>query len=218
MKGILPLAMAGWMWLLPLLPAFATTPPELDAVCGILLEDERLPTRQLASLAGSDPPWAVEDRACAHVLKCVLETRRAQEDGEAAGTPAAPTPAIDALCAEVAVLAGLSTEELRELLKRAEGRLAEGAKPPGLLACHDFLRCLFASSDRPWKEEFERICAQTEVASSLPDAEVSKLIEESAALLKRLEAMNDSAVKVYVFRLRKCREFFEYVLQLRGES
>ena len=65
-----------------------------------------------------------------------------------------------------------------------------------------------------WKEEFERLCAQTEIAATLPDQQIRDLIKDSDALLERLESLRDRQVKVYVFRLKKCRMFFEFALEL----
>ena len=65
-----------------------------------------------------------------------------------------------------------------------------------------------------WKEEFERLCAQTEIAATLPDQQIRDLIKDSDALLERLESLRDRQVRVYVFRLKKCRMFFEFALEL----
>ena len=65
-----------------------------------------------------------------------------------------------------------------------------------------------------WKAEFERLCAQTETASTLPDQQIRDLINDSDALLKKLESLEDSQVRVYVFRLKKCKAFFEFTLEL----
>jgi len=64
-----------------------------------------------------------------------------------------------------------------------------------------------------WKEEFERLCAQTEIAATLPDQQIRDLIKDSDALLEKLESLKDRQVRVYVFRLKKCRMFFEYSLE-----
>ena len=65
-----------------------------------------------------------------------------------------------------------------------------------------------------WKEEFERLCAQTGIAATLPDQQIRDLIKDSDALLEKLESLKDRQVRVFVFRLKKCRMFFEYSLEL----
>ena len=66
-----------------------------------------------------------------------------------------------------------------------------------------------------WKEEFERICIQTEVATSLSAEQLRKLVSDSDKLLDRLDHLQDPRAKIYIFRLRNCKEFFVYALQLQ---
>jgi hypothetical protein len=75
-----------------------------------------------------------------------------------------------------------------------------------------FSHAAFASS---WTEDFDRICAQTEDAGSLPTAQLKELVKESDKLLEVIETGNDPGKKVYIFRLRKCRNLFAYILDLR---
>lgn len=70
-----------------------------------------------------------------------------------------------------------------------------------------------SNQDGPWKTEFERICAQTEIATSLSEEQLEKLINDADALLDRLREVEDPWAKVYIFRLEKCRDFFEFALQ-----
>ena len=67
---------------------------------------------------------------------------------------------------------------------------------------------------KPWKEEFERICAQTTIATSLTPAQLQVLIRDSDDLLKRLGKVADPWAKIYIFRLRKCSDFFKFALEL----
>lgn len=66
-----------------------------------------------------------------------------------------------------------------------------------------------------WKDEFDRICGQTEDAGSLSAERLRLLLKDSDALLNRLEAVSDPAKKVYVLRLQKCKSFFAYMLALK---
>jgi len=67
---------------------------------------------------------------------------------------------------------------------------------------------------KPWKEEFERICAQTITATSLTPTELQALIRDSDHLLKRLGKVKDPWAKIYIFRLKKCSDFFKFALEL----
>ena len=72
----------------------------------------------------------------------------------------------------------------------------------------------FASA-QSWLEDFDNICAQAEVADSLPTAKLKELAIESDKLLGVIEASDDPRKKVYIFRLKKCRNFFVYITGLR---
>ena len=66
-----------------------------------------------------------------------------------------------------------------------------------------------------WDEDFDKICSQAEDADSLPTAKLKELVMESDKLLEVIEAGNDPRKKVYIFRLRKCRNLFIYIMNLR---
>ncbi len=65
-----------------------------------------------------------------------------------------------------------------------------------------------------WDAEFERICAQTGVATALDATQLQKLISDSDELLPRLESLPPDKARLYSFRLKSCRSFFVYALQL----
>jgi len=69
-----------------------------------------------------------------------------------------------------------------------------------------------------WKEEFDRLCGQTVVATSLSSEQLRALVADSDALLARLDGVNDPGKKVYVLRLQKCRSFFAYMLGLKEQG
>ncbi len=71
------------------------------------------------------------------------------------------------------------------------------------------------ASAQSWIEDFDRICSQAEDADSLPTAKLKGLVVESDKLLEVIEAGNDPRKKVYIFRLRKCRNLFVYIMDLR---
>ena len=71
------------------------------------------------------------------------------------------------------------------------------------------------ASAQSWVEDFDRICGQAEAADSLPTARLKELVMESDKLLEVIEAGNDPRKKVYIFRLKKCRNLFVYIMNLR---
>ncbi len=67
-----------------------------------------------------------------------------------------------------------------------------------------------------WKEELERLCSFTEVSSTLADDELLQLVKGSDVLLEKLESLEASKVKVYIFRLKKCRNMYVYTMDIRA--
>ncbi len=66
-----------------------------------------------------------------------------------------------------------------------------------------------------WKEEFKRLCSYTDVAHTLPVEELQQLVKDSDVLLEKLKALEASEVKVYIFRLKKCRNMYVYTLEVK---
>src|SRR5574340_848350 len=71
------------------------------------------------------------------------------------------------------------------------------------------------ASAQSWVEDFDRICSQAEEADSLPTTKLQELVVESDKLLGVIEAGDDPRKKVYIFRLKKCRNLFAYIINLR---
>ena len=71
------------------------------------------------------------------------------------------------------------------------------------------------ASAQSWIKDFDKICGQTEDADSLSTAKLKELVIESDKLIEVIEAGNDPRKKVYIFRLRKCRNLFVYIIDLR---
>ena len=71
------------------------------------------------------------------------------------------------------------------------------------------------ASAQSWIDDFDKICGQAEEADSLPTAKLKELVMESDKLLEVIGADNDPRKKVYIFRLKKCRNLFVYIMNLR---
>jgi len=72
-----------------------------------------------------------------------------------------------------------------------------------------------SGAEEPWREDFDRTCAKTQVAMELSVSELKQLIERCAALQKVIEAQDDSVRKVYGKRLQLCRNLYAYVLDYK---
>jgi hypothetical protein len=79
-----------------------------------------------------------------------------------------------------------------------------------------FLASPIPCSAEPWKDAFSRLCGYTEDAGTLPTEELGKIIAECETLLGDIEKLDVPDKKVYLFRLQKCRNFYQYTLELRN--
>ena len=64
-----------------------------------------------------------------------------------------------------------------------------------------------------WREEFDAVCAKTDVAMTLSRDELSDLIGRCDRLKARIEAEEESTRKVYLRRLRMCQVLYRFVLE-----
>jgi len=67
-----------------------------------------------------------------------------------------------------------------------------------------------------WKEEFDNVCAETDVAMTLSIEELTELLGRCDRLKKRIEAEDESTRKVYFRRVQMCQDLYRYVLQSKN--
>lgn len=66
-----------------------------------------------------------------------------------------------------------------------------------------------------WHEEFEEICSKVQMGDSLSREELRVLVERADKLVPLIKESTDPKKKVYIFRLKKCRSFFDFTLQMK---
>ncbi len=70
-----------------------------------------------------------------------------------------------------------------------------------------------------WKDEVEDICFRTGDADSYSIEELQALIDRSNKLLKKIKASDNRRKKMYIMRLKKCRNFFAFTIDVKqGED
>jgi hypothetical protein len=79
-------------------------------------------------------------------------------------------------------------------------------------------RSWLGSSWADLKAEFDRICAQVQVAPSLSEAEIRLLIEDCRALREALLQSENPQAKVFFKRIQMCEDFFEYSLEVQSDA
>jgi hypothetical protein len=78
------------------------------------------------------------------------------------------------------------------------------------------VRAAYAQDD--WKKEFEEICARTDDAMSFGREELKGLISRCDKLKPAIEALDESARKVYLRRLQLCRDLLAFVLESKEKN
>lgn len=82
-----------------------------------------------------------------------------------------------------------------------------------LIAVLPALAGRLALAEEDWKTEFDSICSKTTDAMALPGTEVRALIERCDRLRPRIEKLGESEAKVYLKRLRMCKDLFVFALE-----
>lgn len=86
-----------------------------------------------------------------------------------------------------------------------------------MLAAAMLLVCMLplAAPAGDWRVEFDDICARVDTADSLSSEELARLISRADDVIRQIDESGDPARKVFMTRLKRCRDFFEFTLQTR---
>ncbi len=75
-----------------------------------------------------------------------------------------------------------------------------------------------ALAEEDWQAEYEAICGKTQDAMSLSPAELGGLIERCDKLEPKIESLDGTKKKVYMKRLKMCRDLFSFTLESKEKS
>jgi hypothetical protein len=64
-----------------------------------------------------------------------------------------------------------------------------------------------------WKAEFDDVCSKTTDAMALTKTELKGLIDRCDRLKPRIERLDESAAKVYLKRLKMCKDLYVFALE-----
>ncbi len=95
----------------------------------------------------------------------------------------------------------------------AAAALAYIAPPPAML-----FPLPIAHAQDDWKTEFETVCARTQDAAELGKEELKSLVERCDKLKPRIEKLEETQRKVYLKRLKMCRDLYAFVLESREKQ
>lgn len=74
---------------------------------------------------------------------------------------------------------------------------------------------LVASAQDDWKNELDDICSKTQDAMAFTADQLRDIVARCDKLKPTIEKMEDTQRRVYLKRLRMCRDLFVYVLETK---
>lgn len=68
-----------------------------------------------------------------------------------------------------------------------------------------------------WKAEFDDICSKTGIAITFTKEELKALVDRCDKLKPTIETLDESQKKVYLKRLKMCRDMFIFAIESKKE-
>lgn len=189
-----------------LLGATETDGVSAGGICRWIGDPEAPSTSSIeAALAGA------EQTVCNEAFACLLQAREKtpptpSNGGDTTATGEADAGSVETICRELEEVLAMPRTRLEALSAELE------EAPEG---CSEFLGCLLGLEQTSWKDEFELICSKVPNGPNLTEPELQSLLRRCSGLQKRIEGLDLPEAKVYLFRLEKCRSFFEYAIELQ---
>ena len=69
-----------------------------------------------------------------------------------------------------------------------------------------------------WQENFDHLCGLTDQAETMSVVELRETVKQCDALLAVIDRIDHPQKKIYLFRLRKCRNLFAYMVEVREQT
>lgn len=98
-------------------------------------------------------------------------------------------------------------------MKEYRGRVASLAGGVGLLLMLFAAGPAVAQETGDWRVEFEAVCGTTDASMSFTVAELTDLIARCDKLAERIGAEEETVRRVYLRRLKMCRDLLAFVLE-----
>ncbi len=73
-----------------------------------------------------------------------------------------------------------------------------------------------AQAPADWRAEFEAVCSRTDASMSISSEELTDLLARCDRLAAQIDAEEATVRKVYLRRLKMCRDLYAYVLDARA--
>ena len=75
-----------------------------------------------------------------------------------------------------------------------------------------------AHAQDDWKTEFETVCARTQEAAGMSAGELKTLVDRCDKLRPQIDQLDESQKKVYLKRLKMCRDLYAFVLETKEKK
>jgi len=82
-----------------------------------------------------------------------------------------------------------------------------------------FITAIFINSgdflfayENDFKEEFNELCGNTDIAMTLPVEKLEKLVKRCDNLMDKIKATEHLTKKTYLYRLEKCRNLYKFMI------
>ena len=75
-----------------------------------------------------------------------------------------------------------------------------------------------ADSEGGWKVELEEVCVKTDISMTLSREELQALILRCEELEKRIGEEDEVVRRIYLRRLKRCRDLFVYMMESKTED
>ncbi len=74
------------------------------------------------------------------------------------------------------------------------------------------------AQENTWKTEFESICARTQDAVGMSSDELKNFVDRCDRLRPQIEKLDETQKKVYLKRLKMCRDLYAFVLETKEKK
>ncbi|MBU0485898.1 MAG: hypothetical protein KKB30_15450 [Proteobacteria bacterium] len=81
-----------------------------------------------------------------------------------------------------------------------------------------FVSCVSSFGAEEWRSDFDRLCGYIMEIEKYTPEKLRSFVDESDKLLKIMSESKETDLKVYIFRLKKCRNFFDYMATVKEEE
>ena len=103
-------------------------------------------------------------------------------------------------------------------MKGTRGRVASLACGAGLLLMLFSAGPAGAQEPADWRVEFEAVCGTTDASMSFTVEELTSLIARCDKLAERIGAEEETVRRVYLRRLKMCRDLLAFVLESKNPA